>query len=286
MDLVSVALLSLFAGAAAGGLLGFLVARVSRFEIGLSIGLLVFGAVALVAAARCFMEYRYFAHAGANAVWGEVIAIEDQPANASGSITSPVPVVRFTAPDNVEHTVRGPSASSATVGSHVNVVYDPANPQRPRIGQLSELRGGAIALLLFGTFPVSFGIWLLFTTALAARAERSMRQPDQRGRQRAGRATSNKSVAKSAPSPRRGRAHRVILGALNGALVCAILWTALAPGDLALNFVQGFAAIAAILAAYAAWGMVSGMAGGAWSAGMLVLAINFAVWAFALDLLR
>jgi hypothetical protein len=52
------------------------------------------------------------------------------------------------------------------------------------------------------------------------------------------------------------------------------------------NFVQGFAAIAIVCAGYAGWGIASGGAGAAWSAGMLVMAENLGVWAYALDLLR
>jgi len=283
MDLVSVAVLSMFAAAAAGGVLGFLVARISRFELGLAVGLLVFGAVALSFAARCFLEYRDLAHAGANAAWGEVIAIGDRPANASGSVTSPVPVVRFTAPDNAIHVVRGPSGSSAVVGSHVNVVYDPADPQRSRVGQV-EVRGGAIAMLLFGTFPLSFGIWLLFATAMADREKLAARG----GRFRPQRARVERAIrrAEMQTAQTQGRASKVVLAAFGGAMACAILWIGLAPGELLHNFVQGFAAIAIVCAGYAGWGIASGGAGAAWSAGMLVMAVNFGVWAYALHLLR
>jgi hypothetical protein len=283
MDLVSTALLSLFAAAAAGGALGFLVARAGRFEIGLAVGLLVFGAVALAFAARCFLEYRDFAHAGANAAWGEVIAIEDRRVNVSGSITSRVAVVRFVAPDRTMHVVRGPGGSAA-VGSHVNVVYDPMDPQRSRIGELGELRGGAIALLLFGTFPVSFGIWLLLATALGERGKAGGRRMAG-SRSRPQRKQPAAAAAKTATDQPPGRLHGIVLAAFGSALACAILWIGLAPGNLVQNFVQGFTAIALVCAGYAAWGLASGLAGGAWSGGMLVLGLNFAVWAFALDLL-
>jgi hypothetical protein len=275
MDLVSLALLSIFAAAAAGGALGFVVGRWSRFEIGLALGLLVFGAIAAAFAARLYLEYRDFAHAGANAAWGEVIAIEDEPANASGSITSPVPVIRFTGPDNVTHVIRGPSSGSAQVGSHVNVVYDPADPKRSRVGQVSELRGAAIALLLFGTFPLSFGCWLLFATALDARAQTP-------GRNLPRRAGSGPARAPAAAGTQGGRMRMPTLVVLNVGLACAILWIGLAPGDLQRNFVQGFSAIALLCAAYAVWGWAASNLAAAWSAGLLALSANFAVWAFAL----
>jgi hypothetical protein len=82
--------MSVFGAAAVGGLTGFLVGRLSPFEIGLGVGLLIFGAVAFCFSARCLLEYRAFAYAGPNALWSEVIAIEDRAVNGSGSITTPV----------------------------------------------------------------------------------------------------------------------------------------------------------------------------------------------------
>lgn len=266
MDLVSVALLSMFAAAAGGGVLGFLAGRWSRFEIGLALGLLVFGAVALAFAARLFVEYREFAYAGANALWGEVIAIEDEPVNASGSVTSPVPVIRFTAPDRITHVIRGPRSGGAKVGEHVNVIYDPADPRRSRVGQVSELRGAAIAMLLFGTFPLSFGSWLL-STILGSTRQRPARRSE------------------PAPSEPRARSRSVVPVALNAGFVGAILWIVFVPGDLQRNFIQGFGAIAVLCLAYAVWGWLASGLGAAWSSGLLVLSVNFAVWAFALHLL-
>ena len=277
MDLVSAALLSLFAAAAAGGLLGFLIARFSRFEVGLSVALMLFGAVSLGFAGRCFLEYRAFAHAGANAAWGEVIAIEDRPVNASGSVTSPVPVVRFTAPDATTHVVQGPASGGMALGSHVNVIYDRRDPQRSRVGQVAELRGGAIALLLFGTFPFSFGAWLLMAKGPAGQPRAHKRS--ERRQSLARRAP--QAVPEAAPS----RLRTGILVALNAALAGAILWIGLAPGELQQRMVEGFGGVAAVCAAYALWGGLGG-ASGAWRAGMIVLAVNFGVWAFALALLR
>lgn len=260
MDLVSIATLSYFGAALAGGLIGFLVGKASRFEIGLGVGLLILGAVALYFSIRCYHEYRDFAYAGANALWGEVVAIEEVPANESGSVVTPVPVVRFTAPDATTYTVRGSSASSAKVGEHVNVIFDGAQPERSRIGQITELRGGAIAMLLFGTFPASFGLWLL-----AAHA----REGD----------------GKALRPANTGTSTRRILPLLNLGMVGAIVWIGMGGGDLWQRFTGGFAAIAFVLGCYAAWGATVGRLEPAWSLGMLVLGLNFGVWAFALHLL-
>jgi hypothetical protein len=278
MDLVSAALLSLFAAAAAGGAIGFGIGRFTRFEIGLGVGLVLFGAVALYFAGRCFLEYRAFAYAGPYAAWGEVIAIEDRPVNASGSVTSPVPVVRFSAADGSTHVIRGPASGSMAVGEHVNVIVDPLDPQRSRASQVKELRGGAIALLLFGTFPMSFGAWLLLT-------ERGGPARTGRGQRGASaRAQARPAAAPIAPAgAQRARGPAIML--LNAALVCAILWIGAAPGDLQQRFVEGFGAVAAVFVGYALWGWYV-RADAAWRGGMIVLALNFGVWALALALLR
>jgi hypothetical protein len=72
---------------------------------------------------------------------------------------------------------------------------------------------------------------------------------------------------------------------LNAALVCAILWIGAAPGDLQQRFVEGFGAVAAVFVGYALWGWYV-RADAAWRGGMIVLALNFGVWALALALLR
>jgi len=266
MDLVSLAVLSYFGAALAGGLIGFLVGKVSRFETGLAVGLLVLGAVALYFSIRCYDEYRAFAHAGANGLWGEVIAIEDVPANENGSVTTPAPLVRFTGPDEVVYTVQGPSGGSAKVGEHVNVIFDGEHPERSRIGQIAELRGGAIAMLLFGTFPASFGVWLLLVYARSAHT-RAQRAPG-RG-----------------PTPGALASMRRVAPLFHLGMVGAIVWIGVGRGDLVQRFTEGFAAIALVLGCYAGWGATAGKLDSATSLGMLVLGLNFGVWALALHLL-
>src|SRR5262245_53446510 len=128
MDIVSVGTIGMFAAALAGGLIGLLVGRFTRFEFGLATGLLIFGGTPLWFAGRCYLDYQAFAYAGTNGLWGEVIEIKEVPIGESGTQTAPL--VQFTAPDESVHTVLGPRASSARVGQHVNVIYDPADPQR------------------------------------------------------------------------------------------------------------------------------------------------------------
>jgi hypothetical protein len=139
-------------------------------------------------------------------------------------------------------------------------------------------------MLLFGTFPLSFGIWLLLTAAVADKAKLAARGGRFRAKGPGAARIFEPAGTRAARTP--GRTSRIILTAFGGAMACAILWIGLAPGELLQNFVQGFTAIALICGGYAVWGVASGSAGAAWSAGMLVMAVNFGVWAFALALLR
>lgn len=270
MDLVALAILSLFGSLAAGGLVGFLISRFTRFEVGLGVGLLVPGVVCLWFAALCLLEYRAFIHAGPNGAWGEVVTIEERPVNAAGDITQPVPVIRFTAPDDSVHTIRGPGSGSLQPGDAVNVIYDANDPARSRIGQVSELRGGAIAMLLFGTFPFSFGLWLLYAYARGGAEQDEFTQ-------RKGQKTSD-AVVRSQPG--KIASSLLFLGMFGGTL-----WIGVGTGALEQRFVQGFGTVAAALLGYAIWGMASRSASPVWSAGFAVLGINFGVWAYALHLL-
>lgn len=283
MDIISVATLSMFGAAAVGGIVGFMVGRFTQFEIGLMIGLTIFGGVTLYFAGRCYIDYQEFANAGANAVWGEVVEIIDKPSNESGSITSPAPVIRFTAADGVTHTIEGPTAGSAKVGEHVTVLVDHERPERSRIAQVHELRGGAIAFMLFGTFPMSFNVVLL-TGLIDARRTARAHAPSKRG-------TRGRSVQGSAaaPVPSTGMRSGAAVPTFSRwtvlfvvAMVASMSWIALPGEDLVLRFSQGFGGITASLVAYA---LVGARIGLTWVVGLLMLALNFGVWSFALRLL-
>ena len=295
MDLTSIAVFSLFAAALAGGLIGLLIGWRTRFEFGLSVGLLVFGGVALWFAGRCYLEYDAFGHAGANALWGEVIKIEEIPVGESGSQTAPL--VRFSAPDNTVHTVLGPRASSARLGEHVNVIYDPADPQRSKIGKITESRGCAIAMMLFGTFPVSFALFMLVSAwAGAVEQRRHDRQNGvSRSRRREAHATETlrrDSAATGAVERTRGgvvadsRMYTALSMALYFTMFGAIVWIGLGTSDeLGQRFAQGFGIVAGALLGYAMLGLFGRSASFVWAFGVTMLALNFAVWAFALHLL-
>lgn len=283
MDITSLGILSMFGAAAVGGVVGFIVARFSRFEIGLAVALIICGGVTLFFAAKCFLDYRAFTTAGADAVWGEVIQIVDKPGNESGSITSPAPIVRFTAPDGAVHTIEGPTASGAVVGQSVWVLVDRTHPERSRMGQVDQLRGAAIAFMLFGTFPMSFAVMLLAWVVDARRAELQPKAATPRAR--GGAAAVRAGIP---PKHGAGKASRSwVLGAkiVYAALFASIVWIAVPGEDLLIRFGQGFAGLAISLLALALLGWRVGPGGLSWVVAVSMLALNFGMWSFALYLL-
>ena len=273
MDLISLATLAFFGSLLASVLLGFVIGWLSAFELGLGVGLIVPGAVSLAFATMCLREYRDFSTAGPNTVPGEVIAIEDHAVNEAGTITQEVPVVRFTAAGGVEHTVRGPRASGLKPGASVTVVYDPADPGRARVGQVSQLRGCAIAFMLFGTFPSSVGAWFVHSYV--------------DGRRRRGRGRDE--LEQLDEELRRPRRRTKLLEPLtiffNLILVGGIFWTGLGPGELPDSLTVGFGLVSAGLWGHGIRGLFDPEASASWCFGILVLALNFSVWVVALWLL-
>jgi hypothetical protein len=268
MDIISTAMLAFFGSAFAGGLVGWLVGRFSSFELGLGIGLLIPGIVALYFAAQCLLDYRQFSAPQSGKADGEVIEIEERAVNQAGSVTQPVPVVRFTAANAAVHTVRGPGASGWKVGEQVTVLYDAADPQRARVGQPSQLRGGAIAFMLFGTFPFSLGLWFAHSHI---HQHRQKRLP-----------TQLKSGA--APGPRSALTGQLTL-LFNLLLVAGILIPAISNKDVALAIADGFGVVAVALLGHGINGLFNPQTDASWCFGMLVLAVNFGVWVAALRLL-
>lgn len=265
MDLVAAATLGFFGALVAGGLVGALVGYFTRIELGLGTGLLIPGAVGLWFAWHCLVDYRAFAEAGPNAVSGVVVEVKDYPVNQAGNITRPVPLVRFIAPDGSTHTVSGPASGGLEPGEKVSVIYDPAVPERSRVGQPSQLRGGAIAMMLFGTFPLTAGLWFVHAYAF-------------------GRKDDAVAAAERPVSALHARMLQGTLVGLNLLIFAGILWIGV-PGKLEQGFVEGFGIVAAALAGYALWGVFSPRANASWCLGMVVLSVNFGIWAFALHLL-
>lgn len=265
MGIVTLALLYFFAALIAGLVLGFLVAKLTRFELGLGVGLLLPGVVALWFAAQCLMAYRIFTDEHTLGGEGIVITVEDV-AVAGG--TQEQPVVEYKRGEQTL-TLHGPRASGWNRGDHVRVV-ETGNPSTPyRIEKPSELRGGAIAMLLFGTFPATLALFFL-AEGLAGRS---------------GEEEEPATLANTPPSPRRMQLLREYVVALNLLIFAGILWVGYGRGSLEQRFVAGFGMVALGLFCYAIWGLFAPTINRRWSFGMLILSINFAVWSFALHLL-
>lgn len=257
MDFITVALLSFFGALAAGGLVGWLVGHFTKFELGLGVGLLIPGVVALAFAWHSLAAFHRFTTPVANKVEGEVVDIRDVKVGESG--TQPAPLVRFRTAAGAEVTVLGPRASSAKVGDRLAVIYDVADPQRAEIGDPGELRGGAVAFLLFGTFPASFGLFLLVKPVLEKRAV--------------------------VPKEGRRPLNDAILVVANLLIFGGIVWPGFSDSALERDLMVSFGVVSAGILLHGVRGLFDRATSAAWTLGMLVLGLNFGVWTFALWLL-
>jgi hypothetical protein len=264
VDLTTLGMLAFFGAGLAGIALGFLVGWLTVFELGLGIGLLLPGVVGLGFAARCLGEYREFTAPGALRAAGEVIEVRDEAVTAGGGVTRPVPIVRFTARDGGEHTVRGPASGAMKAGDRVTVLYAAGDPSRARAAKVSELRGGAIAFMLFGTFPMTVGLWF----GIGGLIDR-VRPP--------------RRLIGGPPAP--GRRRWPVILALNLLLVAGIVLPGVLPGELPRAMALGFGVVALAMAGHAVRGLLDPATSLRWAFGMLVLAVNFSAWAWALWLL-
>lgn len=294
MDLLSAGQLWFFGAIAAGGLLGWLVGHFTRFEVGLGIGMLIPGVVAFWFVAQFLIAYHDFTAAGPMGVHGTVVAVEDRPSNASGSITHPVPRVRFRAPDGAVHVIDGPASGGYKAGDTVSVIHDPADPERSRVGQPSQLRGGAIAFGLFGTFLAPFGLLMLGGAIAASLSEPKVpRKPgmSDRAYQKAVAAAREQAKARAeaarrkAMTPFRERLLKQSLIGLNLALFAAILWPAFSSGEIERQLMVTFALVALAILGHGVRAAFVPGAGLGGALGMAVLALNFAMWSVALHLL-
>jgi hypothetical protein len=257
LDLVASWLLAFFGTCAVGGLVGWLVARLSTSEHGLGVGLLLPGLVSLAFAARFAVEHHDFTHAPSR-THGRVVAVEARAVSASGNVTTPVAVVEFTDAGGQRRHTDSAGGSSWHAGDAVTVVYPPQAPWLARVGRPQELAGGAIAAMLFGVFPASAGTFFL-ASALVAR--RQPREPDL--------------------SVRRRRLATFLTIAGNVTTMGGILYGGLAsfPVQLALLYVFGLAALGLWL--HVLGGLVAAR-DPRWTLGAGVVAVNFTAFSLAL----
>ena len=253
IDLVTRWMLYFFASLVVGGLVGFLVARLATFELGLGVGLLIPGCVSLCFTAAFVAAYRELASDPAR-LPGTVVAVEDRAVNASGSVTAPVAVVEYAARDGVRRRIDGPRSSAWRAGDDVVVVPHPGAPAGVRIGRPRDVRGGAIASMLFGTFPFSAGLFFL-VTALARD-----------------------------PVPRARAARSYLTIAANLAMFCGVVAIPFFSGPVEHAIMLGFGVAALGLWAHVLDG-VRARRSVAWTVGVGVVAVNFSAWVVALWLL-
>ncbi len=252
-DLAARFVLWLFGSFFAGGLVGFAIGRLTRFEVGLGVGLLLPGVVSLSFAAAFATAYLEFRDAPDRTV-GRVVAVEMRPVNAAGDVTTPVAIVEYESKTGETQRIESGAASGLQVGETAVVLREPTGP---RVGRPEELFGGAIAALLFGTFPLSAAIFFFVSVAADARDERSKTPPR----------------AASPPTPVTTVATLVMLAGL------------FVPGFLELDVLHavltGFGVVAVGLWMHVAEGIARGR-DVRWWLGIGVVAANFSVWSAAL----
>ncbi|MGE0335920.1 MAG: hypothetical protein AB7Q76_11585 [Gammaproteobacteria bacterium] len=273
MALESQAQLWFFCALFAGIAVGFVVGSLTQFEFGLAAGLLIPGAVAAWFAVQLLLEYRAFTAPGAGIRSGRVVDVRDVP--VGDDVTAPEPVIEYVDSAGVRQTLAGPRSGGYEQGERVSVI--PARgPLTPaRAGQPGQLRGGAIAMMLFATFPLSLGAWFMAAPLL----DRAERPPARRSRGQS--RSPAAATARRAPSSWRRQAYWLCFVAM----FCGVLWVAWGRGELIVLFHQGFGAVAGGLVCYGALALTDPRVPRATACGMLVLAVNFGVWALALWLL-
>jgi hypothetical protein len=254
-----------FFGACFGGIaLGFLVGKLAGFEAGLGVGLLLAGCVSLSFVPRFWIEHDDLSHHPLRRI-GTVVAVEDRAVNAAGDVTTPVAIVEYETSSGEKRRAPSKAASGLDVGEVVTVVPQPVGDAK--IGQASQMQGGAIAALLFGTFPFSAGLYFLASALVGRREEKLDRKAQQRAAER---------------QQRRSRITPIANLVMFAGFAGPILWATTQSDPPVLRTVlQAFALGAAGIWIHVADGfrMRRDLR---WTLGMAVVALNFSVWAAAL----
>ncbi|RIL05154.1 MAG: hypothetical protein DCC71_11470 [Proteobacteria bacterium] len=264
-DLATQWTLGFFAACAAGGGVGLVVGKLSRFEVGLGVGLLVAGAFSLAYVPRFHAAYVDFTKHPLRAD-GVVVAVEDRPANAAGDVTSPVAVVEYATSGGRTLRADSRAASGLKIGDAVVVVPHAGGAA---IGQPEQMKGGAIAALLFGTFPFSGGLFFLANALVGARDARKGAAELRRAEKRGARASRTTYVANA-----------VLFGGFAG----PVTWTLATGAPVAYGLLLAFGGASLGLWLHVADGVRS-RRHPSWTLGVAVVALNFSVWVLALWLL-
>lgn len=256
LDLAATWMLSFFGACFAGMAVGFLVGKLSRFEIGLGVGLLLAGVTSLAFTPRFVREYRDLT-TGAWRTEGTVVAVEPRAVNQAGDVTTPVAVVEFEA-GGIAYRAESRGGTALAVGDRVAVAWPGGDPRRAIFGEPSESLGGAIASLLFGTFPFTAALFFLITAALPERAQ---------GRRAAARAQRQER------SYATWLANLVMFAGMTSPLVYR--------GEVLDQIAIAFGVVSLGLWLHIANG-IRLRADPRWTLGMGVVALNFSVWVLAL----
>lgn len=254
-----------FFGACFGGIaLGFGIGKLAGFETGLGVGLLLAGCVSLSFVPRFWIDFEDFSKHPLRRS-GTVVAVEDRPVNAAGDVTTPVAIVEYETSSGEKQRAASKAASGLDVGEVVTVVPLPAG--EAKIGQAGQMQGGAIAALLFGTFPFSAGLYFLASALVGRREEKLDRKTRQRAVER---------------QQQRSRITPIANLVMFAGFAVPILWAGTQSDPPVLRTVlQAFAFGAAGIWIHVADGLRM-RRDLRWTLGMAVVALNFSVWAAAL----
>jgi hypothetical protein len=259
MDLVSSWTLAFFGTCLGGALVGFVVGKLTDFELGVGVGMLLPGIVSLTYLWTFATEYLDFRDNPSRAD-GVVVAVEDRPV-AGG--TTPVAIVEFTAHDGAVHRAKSKAASGLNPDERVTVVYPPNDPSRAKVGRTSDLLGGTVASMLFGTFPTSAGLFYILGW-IGDHLPPRKRTRDE--------------------TERAGKASRLTIAG-NLLLFFGLLGGGLFVDDVQDQIMAAFGIVSLGLWIHAFDGVHRGR-DPRWTLGMAVLAVNFSAWVVALWLLR
>ena len=252
-DLTTSFVLWLFGSFAAGGLLGAAIGRFTRFEVGLAVGLLVPGLVSLSFTLAFATAYLHFRDAP-DRTMGRVVAVEMRPVSAGGGVTTPVAIVEYEGRAGETLRVESGAASGLAEGETAVVLREPTGP---RVGSPRQLFGGAIASLLFGTFPASAAVFFLASAARDASERRKRARP----------------VAEKPATH------------LTTAANLALFFGLVVPGFLDLDVARQITIAFGVVSIGLWMHVIEGIARGRdlrWWLGIGVLAVNFGVWSAAL----
>jgi hypothetical protein len=252
-DLAASFVLWLFGSFLAGGLVGLAIGKLTRFEVGLGAGLLVPAVASLSFTAAFATAYLHFRDAP-DRTDGRVVAVEMRPIAAGSGITSPVAILEYESKTGETQRVESRAASGLEVGETAVVLREPTGPH---VGRPKELFGGALASLLFGTFPLSAAVFFFVSAAADASERRS-------------------------PAPPRASAPPTAVTTVASVVMLAGLFV---PGFLDLDVLHavlvGFGVVAIGLWMHVAEGIARGR-DVRWCVGIGVVAANFSVWSAAL----